>query len=364
MIPARAYYDSWIPAFAGMTCRGGPSMCVSTARGRYLSECPQFEGGISVTDSSSRFDGGWNGVLLCGSPIGKVGHYTRRSCTSLSAVPDITLNDNNTIPQLGFGVFQIEPNETAEAVQLALDIGYRHIDTAEMYGNERGVGEGIRAAGIERGDVYVTSKLNNSFHEPAEARRAFDRTLSELGFDYVDLFLIHWPLPTLYDGDYVSTWRTLEEFRADGRARSIGVSNFQVEHLERLAAETDTVPAVNQIELHPYFLNGEVHEYGQEHGIATEAWSPIARGAVLDEPVIAEVAGRVSRTPAQVVLRWHLERGTIVFPKSTTPARIRENFGLSGFALEAVDCEAIDALNRGEAGRIGAHPDAFAYVPA
>ena len=282
----------------------------------------------------------------------------------MSTIPDIELNDGNRIPQLGFGVFQIPPEGTAEAVSTALEAGYRHIDTAEMYGNEREVGEAVRASGLDRDEVFITSKLANGAHRPDDARRAFERTLSALGVDSVDLFLIHWPVPTLYDGDFVSTWKVMEEFKADGRARSIGVSNFQVDHLERLAAECDFVPAVNQIELHPYFLNEEVHEYGREHGIATEAWSPIARGAVLDEPVVTEIADRLSRTPAQVVLRWHLERGTIVFPKSTTPARIRENFGLSGFALEAADREAIDALDRGEAGRIGAHPDAFAYVPA
>src|SRR5215210_438403 len=221
----------------------------------------------------------------------------------VSTVPSITLNDGNTIPQLGFGVFLIEPNDTSEAVGRALEIGYRHIDTAEMYGNEKEVGEAVRASGLDRGDVFVTSKLSNAFHEPDEARRAFDETLSELGFDYVDLFLIHWPLPTLYDGDYVSTWKALEEFKNDGRARSIGVSNFQVEHLERLAAETDTVPAVNQIEVHPYLTNDAVRAYGREHGIATEAWSPIAQGAVLDDPTITRIADKLGKTPAQVVLR-------------------------------------------------------------
>jgi 2,5-diketo-D-gluconate reductase A len=280
----------------------------------------------------------------------------------MSDGPSVQLNDGNSIPQLGFGVFQIPPEQTAEAVRRALDIGYRHIDTAEMYGNETEVGLGVRESGLDRGDVYLTSKLNNSYHRPDDARRAFERTLEELGCDHVDLFLIHWPLPTLYDGDYVSTWRTLEEFKADGRARSIGVSNFQVEHLERLAAETDVVPAVNQIELHPYLLNEEVRSYGEAHGIRTEAWSPIAKGQVLDDAVITEIADRLGRTPAQVVLRWHIERGSIVFPKSTTPERIRENFELFDFELGPGDAERIESLDRGEAGRTGPHPDRFAYA--
>ena len=280
------------------------------------------------------------------------------------SVPTIELNDGHTIPQLGFGVFQIEPSETAEAVAEALRVGYRHIDTAEMYGNEEGVGEAIRASGLDRSEIFVTSKLNNGFHEPDAARRAFDETVAALGFDYVDLFLIHWPLPTLYDGDYVSTWKALEEFQAEGRSRSIGVSNFQVEHLERLAGEAEVVPAVNQIELHPYLLNGEVDSYGREHGIATQAWSPIAQGGVLDDPVITEIAERLGRTPAQVVLRWHIERGNIVFPKSTTAARMRENFELFDFELGPGDSEKIDALDRGEEGRTGPHPDSFAYVPS
>jgi 2,5-diketo-D-gluconate reductase A len=279
------------------------------------------------------------------------------------SVPTIQLNDGHTIPQLGFGVFQIDPAETARAVAEALDFGYRHIDTAEMYGNEKEVGEAIRASGLDRGEVFVTSKLNNGFHRPDAARRAFDGTLSELGFDYVDLFLIHWPLPTLYDGDYVSTWQTLEEFQREGRARSIGVSNFQVEHLERLAAECDVVPAVNQIELHPYLLNEEVRAYDEANAIATQAWSPIAQGGVLDDPVIAAIAHKVGRTPAQVVLRWHIQRGNIVFLKSTTPARIAENFQLFDFELDDGDVEQIDALDRGEAGRTGPNPDTMAYVP-
>jgi len=282
----------------------------------------------------------------------------------LNAVPSITLNDGNAIPQLGFGVFQIEPKDTAKAVSEALEVGYRHVDTAEMYGNEKQVGEAIRSSGLDRRDVFVTSKLSNGAHEPGDARRAFDATLSELGFDYVDLFLIHWPLPTLYDGDYVSTWKTLEEFNSDGRARSIGVSNFQIEHLERLAAETGTVPVVNQIEVHPYLTNEAVRSYGREHRIATEAWSPIAQGWVLEDPTITQIAERVGRTPAQVVLRWHLQRGDIVFPKSVTPSRMKENFGLFDFELGSEDMDAIAALDRGEDGRTGPHPDKFDYVPS
>lgn len=282
----------------------------------------------------------------------------------MSAVPSISLNDGNAIPQLGFGVYQIDPAETAAAVTTALATGYRHIDTAQMYGNERGVGEAVRASGLRRDEVFITSKLNNGFHAPDVARRAFDGTLAALGLDHVDLFLIHWPLPTLYGGDFVSTWKTLEEFRADGRARSIGVSNFQVEHLRRLAAEADVVPAVNQVELHPYFQNEEVRAYGEDHGIEIEAWSPIAQGAVLGDPVVTAVAERAGRTPAQVVLRWHLQRDTIVFPKSVTAERIRENFALFDFELGAADMDAITALDRGEDGRTGPNPDRFAYVPA
>jgi 2,5-diketo-D-gluconate reductase A len=281
----------------------------------------------------------------------------------MTNVPTIELNDGNEIPQLGFGVFQVPPAETAQAVAHALEAGYRHIDTAEMYGNERGVGEAIRACGIARDEVFVTSKLNNGFHRPDDARAAFGRTLEELGFDHVDLFLIHWPLPTLYDGDFVSTWRTMEEFKADGRARSIGVSNFQVAHLERLAAETETVPAVNQIEAHPFFHNDEVRAYGAEHGIATEAWAPIAKGKVGDDETIRAVADEVGRTPAQVTLRWHVQRGDIVFPKSVTPARIVENFALFDFELSDDQMQRIGSLDRGEDGRTGPNPDVFDYVP-
>jgi 2,5-diketo-D-gluconate reductase A len=281
----------------------------------------------------------------------------------MSDVPTIELNDGARIPQLGFGVFQIKPDETAAAVKRALDIGYRHIDTAEMYGNEREVGQGIRDAGLDRAEVFITSKLNNAFHEPDDARRAFDKTLEALDSDYVDLFLIHWPLPTLYDGDFVSTWKVLEEFSRDGRARSVGVSNFQIAHLERLAAETSTVPSVNQIEVHPYFTNEQVRAYGRDHGIVTEAWSPIAQGKVLGDPVINRIADARGKSPAQVVLRWHIQRGDIVFPKSVTPERIRENFELFDFDLDGSDMDAITALDKGEPGRRGPNPDQFDYIP-
>jgi 2,5-diketo-D-gluconate reductase A len=281
----------------------------------------------------------------------------------MSSVPSIKLNDGNAIPQLGFGVYQIKPDETAAAVRSALEVGYRHIDTAQMYGNEKEVGQGIRDSGTDRDEVFVTSKLNNGYHRPDDARRAFDGTLSALGFDYVDLFLIHWPLPTIYDGDFVSTWKALEEFAGDGRARSVGVSNFQVAHLQKLAEESKTVPAVNQIEVHPYFANDEVRAYGREHGIATEAWSPIAQGKVLGDEVITRIAEAHHKTPAQVVLRWHIQRGDVVFPKSVHPERIKANFDLFDFDLTNGEVDEINGLDRGESGRTGPNPDEFDYVP-
>jgi 2,5-diketo-D-gluconate reductase A len=279
-------------------------------------------------------------------------------------IPEITLNDGRTIPQLGFGVFQVPPEDTKDAVTTAIEVGYRHIDTAQMYGNEQGVGEAIAASGLPRTDFFVTSKLNNGAHLPDDARRSFDATLNALGSDYVDLFLIHWPLPTLYGGDFVQTWKALEEFYREGRARSIGVSNFTPHHLRRLAADTEIRPAVNQIEAHPYFTNDETRAYDQDHEIATEAWSPIAQGAVLGDPVITSIAESVGRTPAQVVLRWHIQRGDIVFPKSKTPDRVRENFALFDFELSGADMGSITALDRGEKGRTGANPETFDYVPS
>ncbi len=278
----------------------------------------------------------------------------------MSHVPDLTLAGGSTIPQLGFGTYQIEPADAVQTVTTALEIGYRHIDTAQMYENEAEVGEAVEHL---RSEVFLTSKLNNGFHRPDDARRAFDETLRKLRTDRVDLFLIHWPLPTEYDGDYVSTWRTLGEFVADGRATAIGVSNFQVAHLQRLAEETGLLPAVNQIEVHPYFGNEEVRAYGREHGIVTEAWSPIAQGAVLDDPAVLQIASDVERTPAQVVLRWHVQRGDVVFPKSSTPSRMQENFDLFDVELDDAQMQALTALDRGPSGRIGPDPDTFDYVP-
>ncbi|GGF95223.1 oxidoreductase [Rhodococcoides trifolii] len=281
----------------------------------------------------------------------------------MNTVPDITLNNGKTIPQLGFGVFQIDPADTAAAVRTALEVGYRHLDTAEMYGNEKETGQGVRDAGIDRSDVFITSKLNNGFHKPDDARRAFDETLEKLGSDYVDLFLIHWPLPTQYDGDFVSTWKVLEEFAKDGRARSVGVSNFQQAHLERLERESDLIPAVNQIEVHPYFTNGQVRAYGEGKNIKTEAWSPIAQGKVLDDPRITEVANDVQKSTAQVVLRWHIQRGDIIFPKSVTEKRVRDNFDIFDFELSDRAMEDITSLDKGEDGRTGPNPDTFDMIP-
>ena len=278
-------------------------------------------------------------------------------------VPAITLNDQTTIPQLGFGVFQVPPEQTAATVTAALEAGYRHIDTAQMYGNEAGVGEAIAASGIPRDELYITTKLNNGFHRPDDARRSLDESLERLGLDRVDLFLIHWPLPTRYDGDYVSTWETLVELRDAGRTTSVGVSNFQPEHLDRIVDATGVVPVVNQVEIHPYFTNEAVRAADARHGIVTEAWSPIAQGKVLDDPAVEDLARRLERTPAQVVLRWHLQRGDVVFPKSMSPARMAENFALFDFELDDDAMAAVSALDRGESGRTGPNPDTFAWIP-
>ncbi len=277
----------------------------------------------------------------------------------MPSVPQVMLNNGVPIPQLGFGVFQIRPDETVQAVEAALAIGYRHIDTAEMYGNEREVGEAVARSGLDRSDVFITSKLNNSHIGYDAALHAFEGTLAALGTDRIDLFLVHWPLPTVRD--YVETWKALETVYAEGRARAIGVSNFQPDHLRRVLDETEIAPAVNQIEVHPYLTQDELLAFDAEHGIATEAWSPIAQGEVLDDPVIVEVAEAHGRTPAQVVLRWHVQRGSIVFPKSVHPERMEENFALFDFALTGAEMDRLTGLNRDH--RTGPDPDTFDYVP-
>ncbi|WP_402373387.1 aldo/keto reductase [Isoptericola rhizosphaerae] len=268
-------------------------------------------------------------------------------------VPSLPLNNGVQIPQLGFGVFKVPPEQTRDAVSTALEIGYRHIDTAQMYRNERGVGEALAASGLDRADYFVTSKLNNAFHAHDDALAAFDRTLAELQLEHVDLFLIHWPLPAV--DRYVEAWGALEEIYRSGRARAIGVSNFEPHHLRRLMDDTTVVPAVNQVEVHPWLGNEDVRAVDSEHGIVTEAWSPLGRGRVLEDPTIARIAENLGRTPAQVVLRWHIERGDVVFPKSVTPARVEENFRLFDFELSQADMADITALDRGE--RVGSHPD-------
>jgi 2,5-diketo-D-gluconate reductase A len=274
----------------------------------------------------------------------------------MTNVPGIKLNSGATIPQLGFGVFQIDPQDTATTVQTALEIGYRHIDTAQMYGNEAEVGEAIASSGIPRDELFVTTKCNNSNHGYDDAQRALDESLSKLRTDHVDLYLIHWPLPG--KDLYVETWKGFEQAAKDGRARSIGVSNFQSHHLDRLAQETSTVPAVNQIELHPHLQQPEMREYDRSHGIATEAWSPIGQGkGVIDEDRIVAVAKGHGKTPAQVTLRWHVQLGNIIFPKSVTDYRIRENFDIFDFELTDEETSAIGALDKGE--RLGPDPDQF-----
>jgi 2,5-diketo-D-gluconate reductase A len=274
-------------------------------------------------------------------------------------VPTISLNNGVQIPQLGFGVFQIKPEETVKATTSALEIGYRHIDTAQMYGNERQVGIAVRESGIPREEVFVTSKLNNNRLERDDILRSFDTSLSELGFDYLDLFLIHWPLPAA--ADYVARWKVMEEIYAGGRVKAIGVSNFQSNHLRDLFGATDVRPAVNQIEAHPFLTQDELRAFGADHEIVTEAWAPIARGKVNDDPVIAGIAGQVGKTPAQVTLRWHIQRGDVVFPKSVTRSRVEENFDIFDFELDEPAMTAISALNRDQ--RTGPNPDEFNYIP-
>lgn len=273
--------------------------------------------------------------------------------------PHLVLNNGVAIPQLGFGTYKVEPADAVAVVREALEIGYRHVDTAQMYGNEREVGQAVRESGLPREDVFLTTKLNNNQLTYDDAMASFDRSLDELGLDHVDLFLIHWPLATV--SDFVPRWKALEEIYRSGRARAIGVSNFQEHHLVRLMEETEIVPAVNQIEIHPYLVQDELRAFDAKHGIVTQAWSPLGRGAVLGDPTIAEIAGRHDASPAQVIIRWHVQRGDVVFPKASSRARIEENFRALDLRLTDDDMAAITALDRGE--RTGSHPDTMAWIP-
>ncbi len=277
----------------------------------------------------------------------------------MATVPTVALNNGVDIPQLGFGVFLVKPEETVEAVTSALEIGYRHIDTAEMYQNEREVGTAIAQSGLERSEVFLTSKLNNDKIGLDAALFAFDESLAALGMEQIDLFLIHWPLATVRD--FVETWKAFERIYAEGRVRSIGVSNFQIGHLQRLLDETEIVPAVNQIEAHPYLTQEALLAFDAEHEIATEAWSPLGRGTVLGDRVLVDLSTTYAKTPAQVVLRWHIQRGSIVFPKSVHPGRMRENLDVFDFELSTADMAQISALNQDE--RVGPDPETFAWIP-
>ncbi len=267
--------------------------------------------------------------------------------------PSTTISNGVDMPSIGFGVFQVPPDATSAAVATALDAGYRSIDTAAFYGNEEGTGDAIRMSGLPRGDIFVTTKLWNAEQGYESTLAAFDASIGRLGLDYVDLYLIHWPCPA--QDRYLDTWRAFERLLAEGRVRAIGVSNFQPAHLERLAQHSGIVPAVNQVELHPLLQQPALRAYHAAHGIATEAWSPLVRGQVLDDPTLAGIAARHARTPAQIVLAWHLALGNIIIPRSVTPSRIRENLDISDIVLSSEDVGAIDAMDRGE--RIGPDPD-------
>jgi 2,5-diketo-D-gluconate reductase A len=275
--------------------------------------------------------------------------------TTPTTIPTVQLNDGEQIPQLGFGVFQVPPAETVETVTRALQIGYRHVDTAKAYNSEAEVGQAIHAAGLSREDVYLTTKCFNDDHGFDQAKRALHASLERLETTHVDLYLIHWPVPA--HDKYVETWKALVELQQEGLTRSIGVSNFQPAHLERIIAQTGVTPAVNQVELHPYFQQVGLRREHADLGIVTEAWSPLAQGLVLDDPAIVAVAEEHGVTAGQVVLRWHLQLGHVVFPKSVTPERIAQNLDVFGFTLTDAEMASIDALDRGH--RTGPDPDTF-----
>ncbi|MFF0533535.1 aldo/keto reductase [Nocardia amikacinitolerans] len=272
-----------------------------------------------------------------------------------SAVPSIVLNDGNVIPQLGFGVFQVPPEDVFDVVTAALEAGYRSIDTAAAYGNEQGTGQAIREFGLPRDEVYVTTKLWNSDQGYDATLRAFDASMDKLGLDYLDLYLIHWPVAIA--DKFVDSFRAFQELKRQGRVRSIGVSNFTEANLRRVIEETGEIPAVNQIELHPGLAQRELRDFHAANAIATEAWSPLGQGTLLEDRTITAIAAELDRMPAQVLIRWHLQLGNIVIPKSVTPSRIAANFDVFGFELTAEQMDAINALDRG--GRIGPNPDTF-----
>ncbi len=293
--------------------------------------------------------------------------------TGTNAVPRISLNNGTTIPQLGFGTLNVPPDrnptpentaKTAEIVSQVIQIGYRFIDTAQMYGNEKGVGDGIAASGVPREELYISTKIGNGNHRPDAVRRSFDESLEKLGLSYLDLLLMHWPLPTLYDGDFVSTWKAMAELSASGRVRSIGVSNFEPAHLDRIVNETGVIPVVNQIEVHPGFNNDAAVKASIRYGIAVEAWSPLGQGKISEKPVIQRIATAHGKTYAQTVLRWHIQHGYIIFPKSMHRERMEENLHIFDFALSAEEVASIDALDEGEAGRVGPNPNTFDWLPA
>ncbi|SCK35584.1 aldo/keto reductase [Streptomyces sp. WMMB 322] len=277
----------------------------------------------------------------------------------MSSVPTITLNNGSVMPQLGFGVWQVPDDEAARAVGTAIEAGYRSIDTAAIYENERGTGSGLASSGVPREELFVTTKLWNSEQGYDSTLRAFDASLDRLGLEYVDLYLIHWPVPEA--DKYVDTWKAFEKINAEGRARAVGVSNFKPSHLRRLLDETGTVPALNQIELHPHLQQGESRAFHAEHGIATEAWSPLGQGKdLLAEPALTSLAGKYGKSPAQVVLRWHLQTGNVVIPKSVTPSRIRENIDVFDFELDTSEMEEIAGLNSDS--RLGPDPDTMNFL--
>lgn len=274
---------------------------------------------------------------------------------------EVELNNHTFMPQVGFGTYKVVPEQASDAVYTAISYGYRHIDTAQLYFNEAEVGQGIGKAIadglVSREQLYVTTKLNNNNHAPADVERSFDESLAKLGSDYVDLFLVHWPMPNRADLDMVATWKAMTKLLEDGRLRSIGVSNFLPEHIEHISQATGVMPVNNQIELHPQFMNRSSADYCRQHGIAVTAWSPLARGRVFDTPQVTTVAQQLGVTPAQAVLRWHIQLGNVVIPKSVTPARIAANLDIDSFELSSQQMELISSLDQGEAGRSGKHPD-------